>query len=393
MLEHKTASANTPGGFNARFPTRTLIAVLLFGICACSDDDGTLTPTGDPTLRLVTEPDASEGMPRTEYRFIPVSENIPHGVDYVWNFDDGSEERILADDARVQIKRFDSNGRYYVSLRLVSREYGHIVAEAGFEANIRDAVESVAMTLIPAGDFFMGSTISFTEEPVHSVSIPRPFYLGTYEVTQSQYRSLTGYSPSWFEGESLPVESVSWYDAVRYCNALSVREGFEEYYTISGKVVTVNTRSNGYRLPTEAEWEYACRSGTQTDLYSGNLLNPRGDCLPDQPEELNLDRVAWYCLNSDRRSHPVGSKEPNAFGLYDMHGNVCEWVGDYFEDGYYARSPRVNPQGPASGEFRIVRGGCHSFGIGLQRAARRFVDIFPEVSSNYFGFRVARNAP
>ena len=178
----------------------------------------------------------------------------------------------------------------------------------------------IKFALIPSGTFQMGSTdadkdAELDEKPRHEVRITRPFYLGVHEVTQGQYRAVMGENPSHFKrSDDLPVEEVSWLDAVRFCNKLSEREGRTPYYLIEDDDVTI-AGGDGYRLPTEAEWEYACRAGTTTRFSFGD-------------DENALGRYAWYLANSKYHTHPVGTKQPNAFGLYNMHGNVREWCWD-----------------------------------------------------------------
>ena len=155
-----------------------------------------------------------------------------------------------------------------------------------------------------------------------------------YEVTQEQYERVMGKNPSRFKGPQLPVERVSWKAAVSFCTKLSA---FPEEQA-AGRT---------YRLPTEAEWEYACRAGSTTDFCFGDA-------------EWGLDDYAWYEDNSDHRTHPVGQKRPNAWGLYDMHGNVWEWCADWHDEAYYEASPVDDPQGPATGVDRVGRGGSWS---------------------------------
>jgi len=242
-----------------------------------------------------------------------------------------------------------------------------------------EMVNSIGMklTLIPPGESLMGASdsdrdASSDEKPQHRAQITKPFYLGMYEVTQAQYQKVVGKNPSKFEGESLPVEKVSWENAVEFCKRLS--EAAEE-----------RAAGRTYRLPTEAEWEYACRAGS-TSRYSF------GD------SEVELQEYAWYENNSGYRTHPVGEKQANAWGLYDMHGNVWEWCQDWYEHGPYEAGPATDPSGPDEGVTRVLRGGSwrDRGGIswsadsdgGICRSACRASRV-PSFRFEYIGFRVA----
>jgi len=179
--------------------------------------------------------------------------------------------------------------------------------------------------LIPAGSFMMGSDKKADAKPVHRVTITKPFYLGKFEVTQEQWEKVMGNNPSRFKGAKNPVEQVSWEDSQKFMEALK------------GKVP-----SQTFRLPTEAEWEYACRAGSKTDYSYG-----------DSPEKLGDH--AWYKENCENTTHPIGQKKPNPWGLYDMHGNVWEWCQDWH--GKYSAKSATDPTGAATGERRVLRGG------------------------------------
>jgi formylglycine-generating enzyme required for sulfatase activity len=243
----------------------------------------------------------------------------------------------------------------------------------------------IDMALVPAGAFQMGVNTSpggQEEKPVHTVTLTRPFLLGCSEVTQAQWKAVMGTEPSWFRGDSLPVEQVSWFDAVAFCNRLSRLEGFQACYAGSDSTITCDFSKNGYRLPTEAEWEYACRSGTTTDFSTGNMTNPVG-CLLDSA----LDRVGWYCGNADGETQKLRRKQPNAFGLYDMHGNVWEWCWDWY--GAYEATPAADPRGPATGTTRVLRGGdFHYYAWGCRSNLRDHGSA--DTGIFYLGFRVAR---
>jgi formylglycine-generating enzyme required for sulfatase activity len=242
---------------------------------------------------------------------------------------------------------------------------------------------SVGMQLarIPAGEFWMGSpetgwTQAPWDRPQHRVRITRPFYLGIFPVTQEQYENVMGENPSGFLGDPRrPVEYVSWFDAVNFCNRVSERVGLRPYYRIEENTV-VAQGGDGYRLPTEAEWEYACRAGTTTKWSCGD-------------DEAALDLSAWYLSNSGGTTHPVGEKEPNGWGLYDMHGTVSEWCQDWFGEYYYANSPPEDPAGPTGGSHRVARGGNWRYFPRQCRSAFR-AGFSPSDRFSDRGFRLAR---
>jgi formylglycine-generating enzyme required for sulfatase activity len=228
------------------------------------------------------------------------------------------------------------------------------------------------LVMIAGGSFLMGSPESDrqawnpSEFPYHRVSISRPFYLGVYEVTQGQYKALIGANPSHFHGsDDLPVENLSWTEAIAFCNKLSNREGLTPCYRSDGER---QSGGEGYRLPTEAEWEYACRAGSTTKFNFGEDWSLLGE-------------FAWYRSNSESKTHPVGQKRPNAWGLYDMNGNALEWCWDWYGHNGYVRLPPIDPQGPDTtdsssganlyGAFRVYRGGSWDNGPRNMRSAAR----------------------
>jgi len=180
--------------------------------------------------------------------------------------------------------------------------------------------------------------------------------MGVCEVTQEQYQAVVGGNPSNFKGPQNPVEAVSWDDAVAFCQAMSRKTG------------------QTVRLPTEAQWEYACRAGSTTRFCFGDA-------------DSGLGAYAWYTENSGNQTHPVGQKKPNDFGLYDMHGNVWEWCADWYADSY-ANANSVDPQGPGSGSARVLRGGCWYINRRFCRSAFR-LRIAPVLRDDYIGFRVS----
>ena len=210
-----------------------------------------------------------------------------------------------------------------------------------------------------------------TDETQHTVTITRAFCMKATEVTQGEWQAEMGDNPSSFQGcgPNCPVEQVNWDDAVLYANALSRREGLAECYvgsTFAGLTCT------GYRLPTEAEWEYAARAGTTGGSYG------------------ELDAVGWYNVNSGGSTHAVGGKTANSFGLYDMLGNVWEWTGDWY--GTYPGAV-TNPTGPTTGPFQVNRGGSWRGDARAARAAFRFSGSAPVDRGDGLGFRLVRTAP
>ncbi len=241
---------------------------------------------------------------------------------------------------------------------------------------------------VPSGSFQMGRTDVAT--PIHTVNLDA-FYIGTYEVTQQEWVDVMGSNPSYFTGDmQRPVERVSWYSVVKYCNYSSIQEGLTPVYSVSGDTnpdnwggsftPDVNWSANGYRLPTEAEWEYSARGATNTPdyLYSGSDT---------------IDDVAWYYDNSDtgsgRQPHPVGQKQANGIGTYDQSGNVWEWCWDWY--GSYTSGTQTNPHGPATGSYRRMRGGCwYDYAWGCEVAIRH---LYTPSNGYYFiGFRLCRTA-
>jgi sulfatase modifying factor 1 len=242
------------------------------------------------------------------------------------------------------------------------------------------------MVLVKGGSFMMGSNSGTDEKPPHEVQVS-DFYIGRYEVTQAQYRRVTGKSPSYFSGDSLPVEQVSWHEAIAFCNALSEQEGLRQVYTISGATVSADFGADGYRLPTEAEWEYAARGGEYA-ARGGEMATKGGATFAGST---NVDQVAWYDANSGNTTHPVGQKDPNALGLYDMSGNVWEWCWDLY--GWYdLRVPLVDPQGPrfiTSYGTYVHRGGSWDFSATIARSTNRG-SANPDSRASNLGFRLAR---
>jgi len=260
---------------------------------------------------------------------------------------------------------------------------------------------NIEMLPIPAGTFTMGSPTteanrSDSEGPQHSVTLSS-FKMSKYQVTQAQWVDVMGASEdrttaSYGKGNNYPVYYVNWYDAIVFCNKLSIKEGLDAVYSIFGKTnpsewgtipissnltwngAVMDKSKNGYRLPTEAEWEYACRAGTTTAYNTGDTIS---------------DSTGWYSSNSGSKTHEVGKKPANAWGLYDMHGNVYEWCWGWYDSSYYSSSPTNDPIGASSGTNRVVRGGSWYHSAENMRSAYRGSNL-PSLRSSVIGFRLIR---
>jgi formylglycine-generating enzyme required for sulfatase activity len=267
------------------------------------------------------------------------------------------------------------------------RAFAQAVAEGRLDAAVapgKEFINALGMRLvrIRPGTFTMGSPQrekrrNSDEGPQHEVTITRPFYLGVYPVTQAEYERVMGKNPSWFSERGggkdkvggrdtgrFPAEMVSWEQAKAFCEELTRRD-------------EKKPAGWGYELPTEAEWEYACRAGTTTACSFG-----------DDPEDLG--EYAWYRSNSGGGSHEVGTRKPNPWGLYDMHGNVWEWCADGKRR--YERGPVQDPQGPGGGESRVLRGGPWHYHSRYCRSAHRYFDV-PDARDGVNGFRVVLRPP
>ncbi len=238
------------------------------------------------------------------------------------------------------------------------------IVATGLPWRVRDNASNVEMLLVPPGTFNMGCSPSQQgpcvpdENPVHQVTLTQAFYLGRYEVTQAQWTAIVGTNPSYFTGfadsASRPVERVSW----------NMLQAFES--------------ATGLRLPTEAEWEFACRAGTTTAFNNGSNVDS------------TLGAIAWYILNSGNQTHAVGQKQANALGFSDMEGNVWEWCEDWYSSTYYSVSPSTDPPGPASGNLKVFRGGSWLGTSSPCRSSYRAAGASPTSVQNNGGFRAAR---
>lgn len=243
------------------------------------------------------------------------------------------------------------------------------------------------MVAIKGGTFQMGSNERNKEtkdnfaKPIHAVTLS-DFSIGKTEVTQSQWKAVIGFNPSHFKGDSLPVDSVSWDDAIIYCNLLNLYAGFSKVYDIGGNLLDKDgnitndiTKVKGFRLPTEAEWEYAA-GGAFGQKYAGTNV------------ESSLGDYAWYQANNNGTTHAVGTKQPNNFGLYDMSGNVFEWTSTWYSS--YNSSPQSNPIGASWGSHFVMRGGAFCYPASNCRVSDRWISR-PNIRYLAHGFRLVRS--
>ena len=318
-------------------------------------------------------------------------ERINSGKSYSLSWTDTADSSYILEEA--DNNEFSDSVKYYCSslsksfIYDVEKEHTKYYRvkqitesnEAEWSDTFIVTIVNLFSVFIYPGSFKMGSEDGANnEEPVHTVTLSG-FEMSRTEITQQLYKTVMGGNPSLYTWDSnLPVENVSWYEAVRFCNKLSEVEGYDVCYNET--TWECDFSKNGFRLPTEAEWEYACRAGTTTKYWSGDNFN-------------NLIKIGWFAdnsgdsLNQNQTVHIVASKEPNGWGLYDMNGNVLEWCYDWYGD-YYNES-QSNPVGPEQGTKRVVRGGSFlSFAIDCRSSFR--YSLFPENGGGAFGFRVVR---
>lgn len=278
---------------------------------------------------------------------------------------------------------------YYYALTAVNA-WGESDLSVEIHAIPNEIVIANGMALIEAGGktFKMGSALGSAEEkPVHDVSFTNNFWMDTSEVTQKGYEALMKVNPSLFKGENLPVENLSWFDAVLYCNERSKRDSLDTVFTytavsgIPGNGCTgltnfkIEAGKNGYRLPSEAQWEFACRSGTTTEFFWGKWS-----------DSVYTSVYVWYTRNSELKTHSIGEKRSNEYILYDICGNVWEWCNDWYSEKYYSVSPGTDPVGPDKGSYRSIRGGSYYSGVNTCRSASRGY-LKPAMRSDLVGFR------
>lgn len=274
------------------------------------------------------------------------------------------------------ITRFANYGKVWIILSLVLITAGARVNASEQVGENKPVAVASDMILVEGGTFLMGDTFGDgepEEQPVHQVTL-RSFYIGKYEVTNQEYAVFcleTARNGGWATW-NCPAIYASWYDAVSYCNWRSEREGLQPAYSGTGKDIVCNFTANGYRLPTEAEWEYAARGGKESRgyMYSGSNL---------------ANEVGWYDFTY---GHPIGQKRGNELGIYDMSGNVWEWCWDWY--GEYDEDDVENPQGPSTGIYRLYRGGGWGYQSTLRVSQRSRAGYTPDRRVGIIGFRLAK---
>jgi len=300
--------------------------------------------------------------------------SIGYPTSWLWDFNyDGTIDDTLQNPEFT----YDSVGVYTVSLTVSDTTN----EDTEVKVDYINVTVSSEMIFVQGSTFDMGDHYfeGFGDElPVHSVFLDS-YYISNYEVTQAEYEAVVGINPSYFVGYDLPVEQVSWYDAVTFCNLKSQQEGLTECYDLNDWSCDFGV--NGYRLPTEAEWEYAARGGVNwTDDYRYSGCHD-SSVIPD---------YAWILSNSSDQTHTVGAKLPNQLEIYDMSGNVREWCNDWYNSDYYSSSPSSNPHGPNSDDSRVLRGGSWEQYDSECRVAFR-EHLLPDIGSAAIGFRILRS--
>ncbi len=346
------------------------ITVLILFLLAC-DDSSQVNENEIPQIVGISKQSTFHYDVLTVYGkyFGEVAENS-----YLLFIEQTNKDTLLKLPAKDCIRWTGTEISFQVSDKLVSC---NVAVYSGGKTSNKISINvsnlpNLEMIEIQPGSFSMGSEWGFADErPVHQVIITKKYYLSKFEISQLIWENVMGYNESYIKDKNLPAHNIDWLEAIRFCNAISNRMKYDSCYIfIKDSTVQFDTNVNGFRLPTEAEWEYACKGGNN-EVFGGKL-----------PEE-----IAWYNINSAYSPHYSGMKTANNFGIYDMHGNVWEWCWDYYAIDYYKDSIFVNPPGPLAGNRRVLRGGSCSSGNTFIRAANR---KYPETDYRFCGLRLAR---
>lgn len=339
------------------------IFILIFFLSACSDNKIFNVPTGEPIITAIGSPTSfPTDTVRLSGDFLPSRAT----GNYV----------VLADS--VRLSSFDClkwNAKTIEFILPDTITSGKVFCVFGTDTSTKFDLKvfnrmPFATVEAPPGTFTMGSSVGLLDETPHEVEITGSLIISQTEISQRLYEFIAKSNPSEKKSQSLPVYNVSWRQAIEFCNALSRLDSLPEVYDTTGESVTLDTTLTGWRLPTEAEWEYIARAGAKDDFVG-------------QP----LSDYAWYLNNSGSNPHTLGSLKANSFGLLDALGNVREWCWDYYAEDYYMNSPRVNPLGPTAGIRRVSRGGSFQEGISFLRLSARKL----QEQSVPVGIRIVRN--
>jgi formylglycine-generating enzyme required for sulfatase activity len=375
--------------------------VLAAAVSGCgSDDDGVKPQNTSPTASFVVTPEF--GTVQTVFQFDASgstdAEDSTSALEVRWDWEnDGTWDEPVSGYATTKSAshQYATAGMKTTTLEL--KDSGGLTGTATRTVTV-DPAPPPGFVLVQPGTFTMGSPSGelcrWSNETQHQVTLTRAFYVATTEVTQAQWLATMGWDDSYSDGPNLPIEQMTWFDAVSYCNLRSAADGLTPAYAITGAAYDGNhitsatvawiPDANGHRLLTEAEWEYACRAGSASAFCNGGI----GQCDLECESDPNLDAVGWYCGSSGGQTHDVGTKSPNAWGIHDMHGNVWEWCWDWY--GSYGGAV-TDPAGPASGSNRVARSGSAYLDAQYSRSALR--NSSPPGSRDYdLGLRLARTA-
>ena len=341
---------------------KTVLALLLLSVLSLALSAQTIS-----NVRAVLEPSCG-------YYIITYDLSGKSGEEYLISLTPYSGSREIAKPAYANGQGIAAPVAAGKDLQLFWHPVLEGVGSGNWQFRLKAVNKPKNMVLVEGGTFQMGSNDGDSDEkPVHEVTVSS-FYIGKYEVIQKEWREVMGTNPSYFKGDNLPVEQISWFQAVEYCNKLSIKEGLTPFYSGSGNNITCNWSANGYRLPTEAEWEYAARGGNKSKGYKYSGSNDVGS-------------VAWYDSNPGSKTQAVGTKQANEIGIHDMSGNVWEWCWDWYDD--YASASQNNPRGATNGSSKVLRGGGWNSLGNYCRVSNRYGNN-PGGSNSSVGFRVSR---
>jgi formylglycine-generating enzyme len=359
-----------------------ILLALPFLFFACAEE---YTSTSSDTTKIKEPPVVSEILPAQGYYGDTITilgtkfETYINGYSFVL-FDSVYKATIISwtDNS---IKVIVPEGSHFGIISIKIQNQDTISSKYDFTI-LQPELPEIQLVEVSAGTFKMGdlSSTGFESElPVRNITISKTFLMSKYEITQAQWKAMMTNNPSTYKSDNYPVYGISWIEAVYFCNYISEKLGFEKCYQIDGVNTKCDFSANGFRLPTEAEWEYAARAGTQTNYYNGD-------------SESGLPQIAWYYSSVDSLEHPktIGGKAPNAFGLYDITGNIAEFCWDWWSLEYNP-SDTIDPKGASTGAGHILRGGAWITSASFCRTSFRNYYLGTFERDFYTGFRVVRN--